>query len=101
MAQKLFTHAKVTVAASAVQVDSTATPITSIMFQADLSNTGNIYIGDSNVGADDLELIPGDVQWITSDNRARGGSEEFLLSDFYIHGGTTGDTVKVSYIKQR
>jgi hypothetical protein len=101
---KLFTLADITVAAAATrqQVTATSTRVTSIVFQGPAANTGAVYVGDSNVAAArGIEIPKGTSITVTADLLGRPGGEEFDLSDFYVDAATTGDKVKVSYVKRK
>lgn len=103
MALILVTVADITVstAGTRVQVSATATPVSSIIFEAHASNTGVVYIGDASVAATrGTSLAAGQALAISADQSGRDG-EEFFLSDFYVDAATNGDKVKVSYIKRR
>ena len=103
MAQKLNTAAIITVssAGTAVQISSVDTPVTSIVLQADVDNTGNVFIGDSTVSASNgIELTPGQSFELKSDQIPRQDGE-LILSDIYVDAATNDDKVRVSYIKRR
>ena len=103
MAQKLFTGSVVTVASAgtAEQVSSIETAITTLIVNADSTNAGTIYIGDSSVDSTNgIEVQPGDIVPISADPRSKYG-EEVFLSDFYIDAATNGDKARISYIKRR
>lgn len=103
MAIKLFTLADVTVttAGTRVQITTTETPVSSVVFTAPAANTGVIYIGDSSVAAArGIEIAKGTSVTINQD-MARSAGEEYVLSDFYADAATNGDKVKVSYVKRR
>lgn len=104
MAVKTFTLADVDIPSTltATQVSSTATPITSIIFQAHPSNTGNIYVGDVSVSATrGIALAPGEVVAVSADLSGRAGGDELILSDWYLATATNGNDAKISYQKRR
>jgi hypothetical protein len=101
---KLFTIADkdIPTAGTRVQVTSTSTIITTVVFQAKTTNTGVVIIGDSNVAAGQgLELSPGETLAITADMSGRSGGDELDLSDFWLDTATNGNDVKISYIKRK
>ena len=104
MAIKLYTLAQITVATSGTeqQVSATATPITTLVVSAPATNTGAIYVGDSNVTTTrGIEVAKGTTVSISADMSGRAGGEELILSDFYIDAATNGDKANVSYITRR
>lgn len=76
-------------------------PCTTIILGGLKANTGKIYIGDEFVSATrGTELEAGETIALTADMGGRSGADELILSDFYFDGGTTGDFITVSYVKQ-
>jgi hypothetical protein len=103
VAIKLFTLSDVTVttAGTRVQITATDTPVSSVIFTAPAANAGKIFIGDSSVSSSrGIEVAAGSSVTINEDNSGRKG-DEFILSDFYVDAATSGDKVKVSYVKRR
>lgn len=101
MAIKPVTSSVVTVASAgtAVAVSATATPITSILIEADRANTGNIFVGDSAVDSTNgTELTPGGSISYQSDEPQ---TDEFILSDFFVDAATNGDKARVHFTKRR
>lgn len=60
------------------------------------TNSGSIYIGDSNVAANNaIVLTAGQSVEISS------SGDYFDLRDIYIDGSSTNDDVKVSYLQKQ
>lgn len=88
-------------AGTAQQISSSNRPVISITFQAHPSNTGNIYVGDSDVASDrGYALGAGEAIEFVGDPRFRA-ADEFILSDFYADADVNGEKVKVEYIIRR
>lgn len=104
MALKPVTIAEITVATAGVRqrVSTADLPIDSIVFQANSSNVGFIYVGDENTSATrGFELAAGDVVSFSPDQAGRSGSEEFYLNDWYLDTSNSGDKVKITYLSRR
>lgn len=105
MSIKLFTAPQktVTTAGTRVQVSTTDTVITSLVIQADPTNTGKIYVGDSSVSSTQASaaLAAGQAFTIDPDASGRSGQEEYVLSDFWIDSSVSGEKAYISYIKRR
>ena len=106
MAVKLTTGLviSVTVAGTAVPLN-TATPIpraaSSVLIQADFSNTGSVYIGDSTVTTSTgFELPAGGSIEIGGDHR-RLGQDEIILNDLFVNADTSNDKVRVGFFVKR
>lgn len=103
MPQKLITLDAVVVAAAGTAVPISATVIRSgsVIIEAHPDNTGDMYVGDSNVDATNgITLQPGQSVEI-SGNHLRNGDDEIILSDIYVDAATNGDEVRVSYLGRR
>lgn len=104
---KLYTLPEQTVTTAGTRVelvDPTADlRVTTVIVQADPSNTGKIYVGDELVSATRAlaSLSPGQVAAITADASGRAGWEEYFLSDFWLDASVNGDKAYVSYIRRR
>lgn len=88
-------------AGTAVQVNGgTSLNVTSVTFYAVDANTGQIYIGDSNVASNRLivALDGGESLTISADQLGPRG-EEFDLADFWVDTATNGNDVQISYVK--
>jgi hypothetical protein len=91
----------VTLATIPEQITTSDIPCSTVIFQAQDSNTGLTYVGDSSVGAQlGVALDPGEVFSISADQSGRNG-EELLLSDFWVDAENDGNVLKISYIKRR
>ena len=71
-----------------------------IMIQAESSNTGIIYIGDSSVSSSDyaVELAAGNSVSIEAPPIGPGQVEELDLADIYIDASVSTDGVSVGYL---
>lgn len=104
MALKVFTLAPIDVpsAGTRVQVISTYSPVSTITFQAAEGNTGKVYIGDSNVASGrGISLDPGEFLSVSADLSGRSGGEELDLSDWWVDAETSGNDVKILYMKRK
>lgn len=92
----------VVTAGTRVQLTATSTMTPGCAIAAKATNTGNIYIGDSNVAATTAGAVvrPGETIEITGP-QIGGTEEEFDLSRIYIDAGTSGDKVTVGYFARR
>ena len=100
MALKIYTLAELDIptAGTRVQASATSTIVSSIIFQADTANTGNIFVGDVNVTSTrGYALTPGDSIAFSGDMAGYSG-KEFILSDFYVDTATNGNDVWITYV---
>lgn len=103
MAVKAHTISAVTVtsAGTRVQISSEKRPVSSILFQADPSNTGLIYVGDSTVSSSNgIALGAKDSYEVSGDERP-SGLDELILSDFWVDASSNSQIVRVQYFKRR
>lgn len=99
MAQKLFTLAAITISTAGTRqaISSTAVPVASYLIEADASNTGKVYVGDSTVASTNgVALSAGESLSAESHE-----DDELDLSDVYVDTATNGNKVRVQYIKRR
>lgn len=104
MAVKTFSLGNIDIptAGTRVQISSTDTPVTSVVFQAHESNAGKIYVGDDAVAVGrGISLSAGESIAISADFSGRPGGDEMILSDWYVDAATNGDDVRVLYTKRR
>ena len=105
MAIKLFTLAEITVATAGTeqQVSTSEIPITTIVFTADPTNTGYIYVGDSSVSSTRAAMVlaAGQAGSMSQDMGGLAGGDEYYLSDLWVDTSVNGNKVYVSYIKRR
>lgn len=99
MATQLVTLpvATVAVANTAVRVYTGSTPyfVTSVSLQAEFTNVGNIFIGDSSVTSSNGIIVPpGDVGQVSIDSRSNQ-VEEFDLRDIWINSATSSNAARV------
>lgn len=85
--------------AEQISSDTSILP-SSILFVAPRANTGNIYIGLSDVDSSDFiyELAPGDSAQISADGHGKGRASGLQLSNFYVDAATTNDDCNVTYM---
>ena len=103
MAQKMFTLAAVTIttAGSRQAISATPTPTTSVIIEADPTNTGYVYVGDDSVSSSNgSALLPGESLSVDTDVTGHA-AEEVYLSDIYVDTATNGNKVRIQYLKRR
>lgn len=103
MTQKMFTLPVVTVAAAGTRVPLTAGHVvaSTCVVEADPANTGYVYVGDDTVtSTNGMALLPGDSVTIESD-KIKSGNEEIFLEDIYVDAQTSGNKVRVQYLKRK
>ena len=90
----------VAVAGTAEALVGSDTLATSVVIQAQKDNTGDMYIGDSTVDSTNgIELQPG--QSLTVEGEWIGGTQEsFNLADIWVDAATSGDEVRIIYVKR-
>jgi hypothetical protein len=100
---KTVGNAALDTAGVAQRLTETSAIATTIVLQADATNTNNVYIGDENVSASDygIALTPGQILSITADMSGRAGGEEFDVKDIYFDGDTTGNQVRIAIIARK
>lgn len=91
----------VTVTTAGTRVPLSATNILTHDFtvQADLGNTGTIYIGGSNVSAAQhgIALNSKDVAIVGNHQPGNKGQVEFNLIDWYVDASSNGQIVHILY----
>ncbi len=97
------TQKTVTTAGTRVQISTSATEITTLVVQADPTNTGYVYVGDSAVSSTVAfaALAAGQAFALSQDPSGRAGGEELVLSDYWIDSSVSGAKAYVSHIKRR
>lgn len=101
MASIFATTITVTTAGAAVQVSSTPRPFVWAIFHNTPGNTGDVYIGDSNVSASNglsLQRITGSsnhMDEITISGKSFAEDPPLDLKDFWVDAATNGDTVEI------
>lgn len=89
----------VTAAGAAEPVNATELVVQSVTIQADPENAGNIFLGGSDVDSSNGVVIePGKAFNIPV--RSLGDKGGVDLNKVYIDCGTSGDEVRVAYIKK-
>ena len=84
----------VTSAGTAEALSATSIPVVEVVIQAELDNTGNVYVGGSTVSSTSgVELEPGAS--LTFGNIQK--NEWFNLNEIYIDAATSSDGVKFTY----
>ncbi len=81
---------------------ATATKARSVIIQAERSNTGNVYVGDSNVDAgSDYGVDLGAADSVTLSAADVGGKEGYIsLRDIWLDVSIAGDGVSVLYLEE-
>lgn len=102
MSIKLVTLPALTLSAGvATKISTEHVGVTAISFQADDSNVGNIYIGDSTVtSSTGMILSKGNTASLSGDS-SRGWSEEFHLDEVYVVASSSNDIVRLSCFKRK
>ena len=99
---KTISAVAVAAAGTAVQVSSSEIRTQSVIIQAPVDNTGDIFVGDSSVdSANGIIIRPGNSLDFTGDNMGQGGDFEINLSDLYVDAATNGDEVRVMYVERQ
>lgn len=95
----LSSLAQVTLAAAgtAQALSGTSREVSEVLIQADATNTGNIYVGASDVDATHgVHLAPGVSLKVSADNAYEDEDRVFVdLNEIYIDGSNTGDKVNI------
>jgi hypothetical protein len=96
---KQFRIANIT-SGSAQQLSSSALKAESVIIIADPSNSGRLYIGDSNVNASSALGIPldSDRHVTLEPPQQYGVDESFDLTKIYVDTTSTGDDAIISYM---
>ena len=102
MAQILKTKSvTVTTAGTAVPLSTTRIYTTAFAVRAKLTNTGDIFIGDSTVtSATGMFLQPGESNEKTAQNVSRGVIQTFELSKIFLNASSSGDGAIVEYLAE-
>jgi len=103
MALEIYTIDPIVVSMGSVAYPLTLTPLyaASITIQADYNNVGRISVGNSDVTPNNgIQIAPGEAAVIEYPANAKF-TDEFDLSLIYITSASSGDTVRVSYIKRK
>lgn len=89
-------------AGTAQRIQTEDNLVLSVIIQARDTNTGDIYIGDSNVNASSkigTKLAAGKT-FALNPSSVEGGLEEINLKGIFFDGGTTNDEISVSYMEK-
>ena len=91
----------VTTAGTQVQLTTSDIRVPAIIIQAERSNTGYIYIGDSEVSSSNygVDLGAADSQTITSQTFGLAGAT-ISLKDIWIDASVSTDGVSVLYLER-
>lgn len=99
---KILSPVSVASAGTRVRLTTSKLGASGIIFQANASNTGNIYIGDVTVtSSNGMALAPGDTLTISSQSLDGIMDSELLLNDFWLDADTAGNSVRVQYLTAR
>lgn len=75
--------------------------VTSILFQADPSNTGIIYVGDSGVTSTNGVALNASQFISVSGDFRRDGAEEFDLTDWYVDASAASQKLRITLIGKK
>lgn len=90
----------VTTAGTRVALSSSQIFIRNLVIQANPLNSGNIFVGGSNVASTNgVILTPGASFQIEAPEMGMGGADDLDLSDIYIDSAQNNDTVRIAYLK--
>jgi hypothetical protein len=93
---KILGAVVVDAAGTSEQITASAISVYAVFIQAEPTNTGKIYVGDSTVtSSNGVVLSPGCAYTIDA---KEWGVNEILLSDIYVDAATSGDEVRVQYL---
>jgi len=100
MPVKMKTLAQVTLTTAGTSQRLVAAPnlVLTTTISASPSNSGYIYVGDSNVSSTRYAARLAAGEFVVIDGpSAEGGSDSFDLYDIYIDGSASSDKVMVAY----
>lgn len=83
----------------ATPVSNSSVLCSSVIFEADASNTGKVYFGDSTVTTSTGQSLSAGQKFTVSFDNQYGNNNIFDLSNFYFATDTTSNVVRVLYIK--
>ena len=91
----------VTLAGARERLTDSDMDVLSVTFQAELLNTGVIYLGDNQVSSSNYAygLVAGDT--VSLDGPSLGSAPAFIsLSEFWLDTNSSGDTLIVSTLQR-
>lgn len=97
----ILTHPAVTITTAGVPkiVSTTRLYVSSVIFQADSTNTGKVYFGSSGVNSSTgIALSAGEQLEVSFDNQY-GNNNLIDLSTLYFDTDTNGNVVRVAIFK--
>lgn len=103
MAKKLKTFPVVTCTVSGDPYPAFPTTyfVDSLTIYAEVTNTGNVYVGDSSVSsATGIPIAPGDTAEIDLDMGSKAG-EEISLDDVFVVSSTSGNKVRLTALVRK
>lgn len=79
------------------QLSTTSKIVRSFLIQAKPSNTGNVFIGSSEVTSTKCTVLsPGANASIEAPQMGNGGADDMDLSDWYLDAATANDQVYIT-----
>lgn len=85
---------------TATAVTGSTMPSYSLIITAEASNSGSLYVGDSNVTTTNgIPIEPGNTLTLATPERDR--YTEIDLADIYIITGTSSNKARISYLRRR
>lgn len=85
--------------AQSILKDGKSVQSSTILLQADSTNTGSIFIGDEDSQL--LEIVPGQSVTLSGEVDDDGGSIKFATSLIFASSANAGNTFKVVYTEIR
>ena len=84
---------------AAQRVSLSEIPVEAVLIQAERTNSGDLYIGDSSVDSSKgIPLRPG-ARFCVDGDREHGAPCYIDLKSIYFDGATAGDKIRVLYIQ--
>lgn len=102
MVNKLFIGGAKAVAAAgtAEQLSATSFYVDSLIIQANPTNTGYVYVGDSTAASGTGYVLAAEDVLTIGGNDRRGGNDQFDIADIYLDVSVGGEGIRWLYIKQ-
>jgi len=100
---KALAQVPVAAAGTPVPLSATSLEVTQAVIQWDPNNTGDVYIGESDVTATKCLVLNAGTPAIQLDAEDTMADEDkivFDLADVYVDAANSGDKVNIAYTKQ-
>ena len=101
MGQKAALPGTITVSSAGTRVacSSATLPVASVLIQADVSNSGYLYVGDVTVtSSNGIALSAGDAIEYSID--VNGRADELDLKDIYLDAQTNGNKGRITVLRR-